>query len=199
MEPVALHALSRQFFRQREHLGQPRVAAVERRVEAGDLRQFRPPLEQHANRRQVVRLMQRRERRQRAESLHDAGIHQDRLRESGTAVDHTMAHPCQPILGHFPAKKAGQVLEGAVVTEVRPVTPGFLVDHAARPVLCHEARARVQLFGLPAHHQIELVTACGEERELDGRGSGVDDKDGISHVDVQDGDPRAELLDAGER
>ena len=125
--------------------------------------------------------MQRRERRQRAERLHDVAIHQDRLRERGAAVDHAMAHPGQPMFGHLAAKKAGQVLEGAVVPEVRPVAPGFLADDAARPVLRHEARLRVQPFGLPAHHQIELVTARGEERELDGRGSGVDDQDGVSH------------------
>ena len=182
VESVALHALPRQLLGQREHLGHRRVAAMERRVEAGDLRQFRPPLEQHPDRGQVVRLVQRRERRQRAESLHDVAIHQDRLRERGAAVDDAMAHPGQPMFGHLAAEKAGQVLEGAVVPEVRPVAPGS-ARRRRSPVRSFATKrgVRVQPFGLPAHHQIEFVTARGEERELDGRGSGVDDQDGVSH------------------
>ena len=62
VEAVAAHAGVVQLPGQREHLRQLGLRAVERGVEAGHLRQLRLALEQQPDRRQVVRLVQRRER-----------------------------------------------------------------------------------------------------------------------------------------
>ena len=74
VEAVAADALRVQLRGQREHLRDLRVAAVERGVEAGHLRQLRRALQQQADRRQVVRLMQRRERNELLQRLQHAGI-----------------------------------------------------------------------------------------------------------------------------
>ena len=69
MKTIAAHALCVQLRRQREHLGNLRIAAVERSVEAGHLRQLRQTFEQQADRREIVRLVQRRQRNEFLERL----------------------------------------------------------------------------------------------------------------------------------
>ena len=62
VEAVAPHAALGDRRGQRERLRDRGLVAMERGVEAGDLRQLRRALEQRPDRRQVVRLVQRRER-----------------------------------------------------------------------------------------------------------------------------------------
>ena len=57
MEAVAAHALRIEALGQRVMIGERTVAAVERRIEAGDLRQFGTSFENGADRREIVRLM----------------------------------------------------------------------------------------------------------------------------------------------
>ena len=73
MKSVSSHAGVVQLLGQGESLRDVRICAVERRVEARNLRQLRTALEQATNRSQIVRLMERRERDQlfeRAQRLH---------------------------------------------------------------------------------------------------------------------------------
>ena len=65
VKPVAPHPLLVQRVGQRERLLDLRRGAVKRRVEARDLRQFRVHRQRHADRRQIVRLVQRRQWHQR--------------------------------------------------------------------------------------------------------------------------------------
>ena len=70
MEAVAPDTGFSQLRGQREHLRQRRIAAVEGGIEAGDLRKLRRALHQAPDRRQVMRLVQRRERNQFLELRH---------------------------------------------------------------------------------------------------------------------------------
>ncbi len=63
MEAIAPNALRVKAFGKRKMVGDRAVAAVEGSIEAGDLRQVRTARAQLADRRQIVRLMQRRQRR----------------------------------------------------------------------------------------------------------------------------------------
>src|SRR5271170_4104260 len=62
MKPVPANARVGEAARQSERLGEIRLRAVEGRVEAGDLGNLRRALHDRADRREVVRLMQGRER-----------------------------------------------------------------------------------------------------------------------------------------
>ena len=67
------------------------LVRMKRGIEAGDLRQLRPALEQQADRREVVRLMQRRERHELFEHGDDIGVEPHRLRILHAAVHHPVA------------------------------------------------------------------------------------------------------------
>ena len=64
---------------------------MERGVEAGDLRQLRQAREQEADRREVVRLVQRRERHVFLQRVDDRGVDARRLRVLEPAVHDPMA------------------------------------------------------------------------------------------------------------
>ena len=91
VEAVAPHAGFVQLRGQREALRDVGIGAVERGIEAGDLRQLRRALEQAPDRREVVRLMQRRERNQLLERRHHVRIDAHRLREVEPAVHDAMS------------------------------------------------------------------------------------------------------------
>ena len=61
MEPVTSYAAFVELERQRERLRQRLLRSVERCIEASDLRQRGRLLRDRANRRQIMRLMQRRQ------------------------------------------------------------------------------------------------------------------------------------------
>ena len=71
VEAVALHAGLADLARQRHQLGDRRLAAMEARVEAGDLRHAGQPLGDRLDGREVVRLVERRERDEPPQFLED--------------------------------------------------------------------------------------------------------------------------------
>ena len=62
MKAIAAHAVRVEAFRDCIMVRDRAVTAVERSVETGDLRQLRTAREQRADRRQIVRLVERRQR-----------------------------------------------------------------------------------------------------------------------------------------
>ena len=119
MKPVALHAGVVELRRQRESLGDVRIRAVEGRVEAGDLRELRRTLEQPGHGRQVVRLMQGRERDEALESLDRLGPDPHRRRELQTSVDDPVPDPHQPPVREVVLQKLTEILHRAIVIERR--------------------------------------------------------------------------------
>ncbi len=67
-------------------------------VEAGHLRQLRLPLDQRADRRQVVRLVQRRQRNVLLQRLKHARIDAHRRRILGAAVHDAVTDADEPVL-----------------------------------------------------------------------------------------------------
>ena len=67
MKPVTLHAAATDVARQRNHFRNRRLAAVEARVEARDLRHAREPLRRCLDRSEIVGLVQRGQRDERSE------------------------------------------------------------------------------------------------------------------------------------
>ncbi len=87
MEAVAAHALHVEAFGQRVMIGKRAMAAVERGVEAGDLRQSGATLENRADRREIVRLMERREWNIACEAFDHLGGHSNRFVVFRAAMD----------------------------------------------------------------------------------------------------------------
>ena len=123
-----------------ERLRDGRLTAMERRIEARDLRQVGPSLQQHPDRREIVRLMQRRQRHVLVERLDDRRVDAHRGRELEAAVHDTMPDAHHPMHGEMRLQKAHQVIERPGVADVRAVAPRLFVDDAVRAVARDEAR-----------------------------------------------------------
>ncbi len=155
--------------RQRERLRDRGLATVERGIEARDLRQVRRAGEQRPDRREVVRLVQRRER----DVLLECGEHR-RVDAGGlgvleTPVHDAMADGYQSVVGEPLAQERHEVVERAVVAELRAFAPSAFGEQLAVRVLRDEPRGRVETFGLPARDESEVAVSCGEQRELEAR------------------------------
>ena len=90
MKSVAANALLGEPAGQGERLGQIRLGAMERRIEAGDLWNLRRSLHDRADRREVVRLMQRGERLEFGEIVEHSLVHPHRRVVFYAAVDHAV-------------------------------------------------------------------------------------------------------------
>ena len=74
MKAVSLHAGRADLARQRHELRDRRLAAMEAGVEAGDLRHAGQPLRDRFDGRQIVRLMERRQRHQRPKLVENLAV-----------------------------------------------------------------------------------------------------------------------------
>lgn len=151
-------------------------------VEARHLRNPRAPLADHADRRQVVGLVQRRQRREGVQLGEDGVVDQHRLGQVGATVHHAMAH--------------GQRRAAQVAAE--PGADHFLaVGHVGR-VAGRDVAFHQRLAGGVAHPQARMAGADAFELaaqarrqgllavdvvqvELDAGTAGVDDENGVGH------------------
>ena len=92
VKAVAPHAAFPQRMRQRQHLLDLRQRAMERGVEARDLRHLRQLGEQHLDRLEREGLMQRRERNVALEIRQHRGVDAHRRRVPGSAMHHAVDH-----------------------------------------------------------------------------------------------------------
>jgi hypothetical protein len=149
------------------------IGGVKRGVEAGDLRQARPALDQGADRRQVVRLMERRKGNQFFERGDNTGVEPHRLRILHPAVDDAVADRREFEAAALPAQKIREIGDRAVVTEARPLAPGLLGQRLAVGAARGEAWRRIETLDLAANDGIELPVPLGKEQELDAGRAGV--------------------------
>ena len=90
MESIAPHSLGVEAVRNGEMIGHGPVAAVKRGIETGDLRQFREARQNRADRREIVGLMQRRQRNIALKLGQHSAVDADWLVVIRAAVDDTM-------------------------------------------------------------------------------------------------------------
>src|SRR5262245_65845694 len=92
MKAVAAYALIVEALRDGKAIGDLGVAPMEGRIEAGDLKHARLPLQDCLDRRQVVRLMQRRKGNEAPQALDDFRCDRRRLPIFATAMHDAMTH-----------------------------------------------------------------------------------------------------------
>jgi len=181
MEAIANHTAVGDRSRQRERLRDRRLCPVERRIEARDLRQVGHPREQRLDRREIVRLVQRRERHVLLQCRDATRVDAHRFHVLAAAMHDAVPDRHQPMMRNAPAQKPDKVFERAVVAERFAGRPLLLVEHVAVAILRDEARRRVDAFGLPSRDENGVLALVGEERELDARRACVQDGDRVGH------------------
>ena len=128
---------------------------MERGVEARHLRQIGPACQQHPDRRQVVGLVQRRQRNESLESGQHIGIDPHRSREVRSAVHHTMPDRLEFHPRRLTPEELGKIVDSAVVSQRDAVAPAlFRRDDAARGAR-DEVRGRVDALDLSAQLRVQ--------------------------------------------
>ena len=123
MEAVTTHAAVGDRLGQRKGLGDGRLAAVKRRVEAGDLRQRWRTLHQRPDRREIVRLVQRRKRNELLERADHGRVDADRLAVFEPAMNHAVADGDEPMLAEIRAQEGDEMIERPAVPQLHAVAP----------------------------------------------------------------------------
>ena len=129
--------------------------------------------------REIVRLVQRRQRHQLGQRGHDVGIDPHRRGEFSAAVDDTMAEGQHGTAGQELAPELQDLGRGAAVIELA-LAPAALGDDRARSVGGREVGGEADVLDLSAKQQ-RAVAARLVERELDARRAGIEDGDAAGH------------------
>src|SRR5262249_4020871 len=164
--------------RQRESLGDVRIRAMERRVEARDLGKLRRAFEQSGHRRQVVGLMERRQRDEALESLDRLELDSHRRRELQSPVDDPVSYPPEPPTCQVVLQELAEIFDRPVMTKGRSRPRLFGYD-TPRDVVRRETRRHVETLDLASELQGEVSPILGEDGELDARGAGVQNEDRV--------------------
>ena len=182
MESVASYAAVGDRPRQCECLCDLGLGTVECGVEASDLRQLRRASQQGADRRQVVRLMQRCERNVLLQRRQHRRVDANRFAVLEAAVNDAMSDSREAMLAELRAQEGDQMIERAIMPKLDAIAPGLLAQDLPVPILGDETRRGMEAFGLSAHSQLERGATLGEERELEARGACIENGDRIGHV-----------------
>ena len=173
MESVAAHAGVVQLGRDREAPRDVGIGRVERGVEARDLGQLGPPLEQERDRGEVVGLVQRRERDELLQQGDHVAVDPHRLGVIRPAVDHAVSDGLEVHPLRLPANEVRDVRHGALVAELTPSPQDFSDSTSPRARARDEARRRVDALDLASDDEVETGALFGEELELHARRAGV--------------------------
>ncbi|MCY1227866.1 hypothetical protein D9M72_401560 [compost metagenome] len=164
------------------------MAGVEGGVEAGHLQQVRHGFAHGADRGQVMRLVQRRQRHQRLQFRDHVVVDAHGLREVGAAMHHAMADRHRRIVAQPDAEHQPHQPEGGVVVGHLRLREGLVGDHAAVGHARGQARRHADAFDLAvrAQHRVDVGIAVrgfryGIDRDLDAGRAGVDDEDDGMH------------------
>ena len=164
MKPVATNALFSETARQSERLSQIGLGTMEGCVEAGNLRNLRRGLHDRANRREVVRLMQGRERFEFREIIEHGLCHAHRRGIVEAAMDNTVTESDH----RFPFEQCAPSCDdlargGSMIEALRLEAP--LLNNRACSVGDLEMRFNANPLDLPAE-KAAVGAACLVDGEL---------------------------------
>jgi hypothetical protein len=182
VETVAPHARLVELLRDREPVGELRVGAVERSVEAGHLRRSGPLPQQRPDRGQVVRLVQRCQRHQPLQVGQHRRVEHDRRRVARAPVDDPVpdrrgrlrATLVEPAVDHLPRPpRVGHL----------PGPEAALRQHRAVRALHDQPRPIPDSLDLPPEAPLRADAGWRvEQLELHARAAGVDDEHRPGHA-----------------
>ena len=149
VKTISLHAAAAQVARQRHHLGDGGLPAMKAGIEAGDLRHARQSLGHGVDGGEVVRLMKRRQRHERAQVREDF-----RRDDRGPRVLRAAVHDAMTDAEHARvaaiarAEPRGERIEGAA--PVQPLRQAIVGHARVAAILRRESRRRADAVDLPA-------------------------------------------------
>ena len=145
-------------------------------VEAGDLRQTGQQVPDDLDAAQVVRLVQRRERRERLDPRHDLVVDPDRAGKIGPAVDDPVADRDQVGSIDLPEHGLEQDPQGSLVRSIGCRWAATVRDRAA-PVPHRQLEPGSHALDLPAAARRRRWAANIVDRAFDARRAGIDGQD----------------------
>ena len=181
MKTVTTHAGRLIAPRQGETRRHARQGGMKRRVETGHLRQSGPARGDRPDRREVVGLVERRERHESFEAVEKFGRHAFGQNMDLAAMNHPMPDPGQGRAAQMGFGPIDHGLEDHVERGVR-INPGLFIDHRPGPVPPVEARRKPDRFDLAVQHRGQDASGQGEQRDLQTGGSGVDGQKRRGHA-----------------
>ena len=179
MEAVTPDTFGVELVRDRIVVGERIMSAVKGSVEAGDLRKCWKIGQQRPDRRQVMRLMQRRQRDEAFQPRHDGMIDQHRPVVIRPAMNDAMADRNRGDAKLIPQPGAGDRHGGGNVSDRfdRIGAVGHGIAGCAAGAQPRAAADAVHLsLDLPPQFAIALNR---EDLKLDAGGAGIDDEDGV--------------------
>src|SRR5262249_11909072 len=129
---------------------------------------------------QVVRLVQRRQRHVCLQGRHHPGVDEHRPGKLPPAVDDPVTGRADAVLAELPPAPAEQELDRPRVPEFGTGLPGPLSDGLAGGIAGREVRLGEKLLDLAAEQQLGRL-AVEEDRKLEARRAGIQDKNRVSH------------------
>ena len=179
VEAVAAHAFCIEALRHRIMVRQRGVTAMKGGVEASDLRQLGRPRQQRADRRQIVRLMERRQRDQALKLVQHIDVDQDR-----PVIPRTAVHDPMPDRGRLVPVGFAQPFacygEGGRDVGDAFGRVGFIDEQSAVGVHGAQPRLGTDAVHLPLDQAREAVVLLrSEQLEFDARRTRVEDEDSV--------------------
>src|SRR5262249_26721745 len=162
MKAVTANAVSIELLRQRVAVCNLRMAAVKGRVETGHLRESRLPLQQSADRAEIVRLMEGCERRKSLELLDHGCVDQNRRAVIRTAMHHAVSD-CHGQCSDLGAEKFDQLAQGCRHVAYFGGRPSLVDEGTAVCVLGNEVRMDADALDLALEPALQSV--AGVDRE----------------------------------
>ncbi len=158
VKAIAAHADVRDGTRQGEPSGNRRQGVMKRRVEACDLRERGTGCGNRVHRREIIRHMQRIERRQSLQRRQQRWRDQLRCNMSGTAMHDAVADGCQPVATKMRVGKREQCVEEGGERRRGTCRPAFLGQNIPVGITSEHMRSRVQVLDLTAHGCLQLAS-----------------------------------------
>ena len=181
VEAVSPDAFLIELIRQRVAVGDFGMAAVKAGVEACDLRQLRLPLQQGADRAEIVRLVERRKRGEGLKPLDHGSVDQSWGAVVGAAMHHAVADG-DGQRSDLGAQEFDQPAQGSRHVGHLGGGPGLVDQDFAPGALGNDMRTDSDALDLALEPALQpIAPADREQLELDARAAGVDDEDGVGH------------------
>ena len=181
METVTADAFLVELFGQSVAVGNFGMAAMKRRIEAGDLRKLRLPLPERLIGPRLFGWWSGASGAKACEPLDHGVVDEDRLAVVGTAMHHAMADRdrqasdlCAQELHDLSQRRRhiGNVRAG----------PGLSISVSPSTPLAKKPRMDADAFDLAFQEALQPIAfADREQLKLDARAAGIDDEDGVGH------------------
>jgi hypothetical protein len=182
MEPVSTHPLTMKAIGNGVPLGDFSVPPMERGIEASHLRQLGTAGANGAYRREIVRLVERGQRRQTLESIQHGIIDHRRPAIIVAAMDHPMADRPRQRAAQLLREPDHELVERGMRVRDFARRPRFVGKRLPILGLREETRMGADAIDLPLHAPRQLgIRVDREKLEFDAGAAGVEHQDRVGH------------------